>query len=201
MITQFIAGEESISSNIEWCKKLKQLWKDVIKYSSGPGKADSGSCGGEALVLSLAIGYSTSAEAESQKNSAVEYFSPLHSDSSSDELKPFGDMGMGDAIALPSLSSSKSSSSTVKYNAFGPSRLPAREEFSILAEYCRRGVPNERWGICDMNVDYSFIPSYPRILVSIDSIIGRLCGTKMIYSIRRRYTKMIYSMRRRCIAY
>ena len=90
-----------------------------------------GSCGGEALVLSLAIGYSTLIEEERKKRHS-ECMSPLHSDST-EEFKPFGDMG--DAIALPSLSSS-SKTSSVKYNAFGPSRTPAREEvLQLLTPY------------------------------------------------------------------
>lgn len=52
--------------------------------------------------------------------------------------------------------------------------------FSLLAEYCRLGVPDENWTICDVNANYECIPSYPHILIlptltvegSVDSLLS-----------------------------
>ena len=57
---------------------------------------------------------------------------------------------------------------------------PIKGDFSLLAEYCRIGVPNKTWAISDINANYDTIPSYPKILIipslfldqSMDSLLN-----------------------------
>ena len=50
-------------------------------------------------------------------------------------------------------------------------------DFSLLAEYCRIGVPDDVWTISDVNANYETIPSYPRILILPASFVDMSADT------------------------
>eukprot|EP01126_Amoeba_proteus_P016452 TRINITY_DN17616_c0_g1_i1.p1 TRINITY_DN17616_c0_g1~~TRINITY_DN17616_c0_g1_i1.p1 ORF type:complete len:121 (-),score=17.36 TRINITY_DN17616_c0_g1_i1:157-474(-) len=48
----------------------------------------------------------------------------------------------------------------------------------MLAEYCRLGIPNQRWRITEINNDHELIPSYPA-LFAVPTSVDDACLRKV----------------------